>query len=100
MRPRAGPRVLLVTNMYPVPGDPVRGIFVARQMRAVSEVLRRPVEVIVVGRTGAGGLFRSRRLVADAIQKVAPDVVHVYYGLSGAALPFSLEPPVVLSLGG
>ena len=95
-----GPRVLLVTNLYPVQADPARGIFVARQMRAVSEVLRRPVEVVVVGKTGAGGLLRSRRAVAEAIKQAAPDVLHVYYGLSGAALPFRSRRPVVVTLCG
>ena len=69
-------------------------------MRAVNAILQRPVEIVVVGKTGAGGLLRSRRAVADAIRRFAPDVVHVYYGLSGAALPLSLTQPVVLTLCG
>ena len=93
-------RVLLVTNVYPTQADPTRGVFVARQMRAVNAILQRPVEIVVVGKTGAGGLLRSRRAVADAIRRFAPDVVHVYYGLSGAALPLSLTQPVVLTLCG
>ena len=93
-------RVLLVTNMYPSSEDPARGIFVARQMRAVSALLGRPVDVVVVGKTGAGGLLRSKRAVAEMIRTVAPDVVHVHYGLSGAALPLTMGPPVVLTLCG
>lgn len=93
-------RVLLVTNLYPTQVDLARGVFVARQMRAVSAVLQRPVEIVVVGKTGAGGLLPSRHAVADAIRRFAPDIVHVYYGLSGAALPLFLTRPVVLTLCG
>ena len=96
----AKPRVLLVTNMFPVPRDPTRGVFVARQTRAVSQLLSVPVEVVVVGRTGAGNILQSRDAVRERVRVFAPDLVHVYYGLSGAALPFRTRLPVLVTLCG
>jgi glycosyltransferase involved in cell wall biosynthesis len=43
---------------------------------------------------------RSRHAVSQALRETTPDVVHVYYGLSGAALPLTGSPPVVLTLCG
>jgi teichuronic acid biosynthesis glycosyltransferase TuaC len=94
------PRVLLVTNMYPTSADPARGVFVERLVRALNQLLTVPVQVVLVGRTGAGGFLRSRRAVVDAVRAFNPDVLHVYYGLSAAAVPASLTLPTVVTLCG
>lgn len=93
-------RVLWVTNMYPVPADPIRGIFVRREVEAVNRYLAHPVRVELVGRTGAGGLTRSRAAVARAIDEFKPDILHVYYGLSGIALPIRVKSAIILTLCG
>src|SRR5881396_2820123 len=93
-------RVLLVTNLYPTFEDPTRGIFTQRQVESIRR--RDAIEVIplVVGKTGAGSLSSSRAAVRDALLREQPDIVHVYYGLSGAALPLGIAPPIVLTLCG
>ena len=60
------PRVAVVAEWYPSPGDPVLGIWAHRQAMAAREAgaevrvlaLRRPIPPLAVAR----GLFRSRRV--------------------------------------
>src|SRR5256885_10382972 len=93
-------RVLMVTNLYPTPEDPTRGIFTQLHVDALRRTGGVDVLPLIVGRTGAGGLSASRAAVRDALRREKADLVHVYYGLSGAALPFVVSPPVVSPLCG
>src|SRR2546422_2331357 len=93
-------RVLLVTNLYPTVDDATRGVFAKRQFDSLRRVVNAEVIPIIVGKTGAGNLSSSRRAVRNALRQEQPDIVHVYYGLSGAALPLSVEQPIVLTLCG
>jgi teichuronic acid biosynthesis glycosyltransferase TuaC len=77
-------RVLVVTNMYPTPEWPERGIFVRSQI----EALRRTGEVEVTvaafsasGRPWEYGL-QAARLARSNEQA---DIIHAHYGLSGIA---------------
>ena len=93
-------RVLLVTNLYPTVDDATRGIFAKRQFDSLKRVVDAEVIPIVVGKTGAGNLRSSREAVRKALRREQPDIVHVYYGLSGAALPLSVKRSIVLTLCG
>src|SRR2546421_6205796 len=93
-------RVLLVTNLYPTQEDPTRGIFTQRHVESLRRIGAIEVIPLVVGKTGAGDLSSSRAAVRDALRSERPDIVHVYYGLSGAALPLDVSPPIVLTLCG
>jgi teichuronic acid biosynthesis glycosyltransferase TuaC len=93
-------RVLLVTNLYPTANEPTRGIFVRRQFDALQRTSSVEVITVVVGKTGVGGVRASRKAVSTALQTQRPDIVHVYYGLSGAALPMMTPVPIVLTLCG
>ena len=97
---RSEHRVVLVTNLFPTPARPHRGIFVERQVTAMNRLLREPVRVVLVGRTGAGGWLASRRAVREIVATDRPDIVHVYYGASGAVVPLGLAQPIVLTLCG
>ena len=97
---RSEHRVVLVTNLFPTPAYPHRGIFVERQVTVMNRLLREPVRVVLVGRTGAGGWLASRRVVGEIVATVRPDIVHVYYGASGAVVPLGLTQPIVLTLCG
>jgi len=93
-------RVVLVTNLYPVANSPERGVFVRRQVEALNRLLSHPIQIVIVGRTGAGGLQESRNAVWRACDESPPDLLHVYYGLSGSAVPLRLRIPMVVSLCG
>lgn len=92
-------RVLLITNLGPLPTHPERGALVRRQFAEVSPRLHPSSRIVVVGKSGSGGLFASKRAVRAALSEVQPDVIHIYYGLSGVALP-KVKLPIVLSLCG
>jgi len=93
-------RVVFVTNLQPTADDPVRGVFVQRQMGALALVMGTPPHVVHVGSKGAGGLLPSRRAVRAAVRDFRPDLLHIVYGLSGAAVPFGVHVPAVLTLCG
>src|SRR5260370_1321337 len=95
----ASMRVLFVTSMHPSPADPRRGVIVARLADAL-RALGHVVEFFSLGH-GGGALryLRARARVAAAVQRYAPDVVHVHFGYSGLAVP-ALDVPVVTSFYG
>ena len=77
-------RVLVVTNMYPTPEWPERGIFVRSQVEALQRTGE--VEVTVAAFSASGrpweyGLQAARL----ARRNEQADIVHAHYGLSGIA---------------
>ncbi len=93
-------RLVFITNLQPTLDDRIRGVFLQRQIGDVAAMLRTPPRIVHVGGRGAGGLLASRRAVRAAIRELRPDVLHIVYGLSGAAVPFGLDVPAVLTLCG
>src|SRR6266566_215604 len=93
-------RVVFVTNLQPTLDDQVRGVFVQRQIGALALLMRTPPRVVHVGEKGAGGFLPSRLAVRAAVREQRPDLLHIVYGLSGAAVPFGLDTPAVLTLCG
>lgn len=93
-------RVLVVTNMYPAPKSPRRGVFVQREVEALRGVGH---EVLVVHIDTAAARYRyltGWRRVAEAFASFEPDIVHVHYGLSLAFLPRVRGVPVVCTFHG
>jgi glycosyltransferase involved in cell wall biosynthesis len=95
-------RILLVSQMYPGPGAPDLGVFVAQLERALEE-RGHAFERAVIDRRD-GGHARSLRLVRDArsaARRFRPDVVYAHFlvpaGLAGALA--SRAPLVVTAHG-
>jgi glycosyltransferase involved in cell wall biosynthesis len=95
-------RILLVSQMYPGPGSPDFGVFVA-QLEAALEERGHVFERAVIDRRD-GGHARSVRLVRDArsaARRFRPDVVYAHFlvpaGLAGALA--SRAPLVVTAHG-
>jgi len=92
-------RVLVLTNMFPHPGDPARGAFVSAQVDGLRD-LGLAVEVLHIrGDRNMLNYARAVGQVRRAVLAHRADVVYAFYGLSGwVALWQSL--PIVLSLAG
>jgi glycosyltransferase involved in cell wall biosynthesis len=79
-------RILLVSQMYPGPGAPDLGVFVAQMERALAE-RGHEVELAVLD-TRAGGKLRYLTLARRALAAAKPDVVYAHFlvpaGLIGA----------------
>jgi hypothetical protein len=88
-------RVLVVTNMYPVPDRPVLGIFVKEQVESL-RAQGLEVDVLFVDGPGnklnyLGGILRFRRQVA----RRRYDLVHAHYVFSGVIALAQWGLPVV-----
>jgi glycosyltransferase involved in cell wall biosynthesis len=95
-------RILLVSQMYPGPGAPDLGVFVAQTERAL-EARGHEFERAVID-SREGGHARSLRLVRDAraaASRFRPDVVYAHFlvpaGLAGA---FASRAPLVVTAHG
>lgn len=83
-------RTLIVTNMYPTAENPVRGRFVADQVRALRELDGLEVEVEVLrGDSGSGGSGGDPRRYVRSVGELRRrwrgerfDVVHAHFGLT------------------
>jgi teichuronic acid biosynthesis glycosyltransferase TuaC len=76
--------VLVVTNMYPTPERPERGIFVRSQVEALERTGEVEVTVAAFSATGRPWEYglQAARLARRGVQA---DIVHAHYGLSGLA---------------
>ncbi|HTR22285.1 MAG TPA: glycosyltransferase [Gemmatimonadales bacterium] len=92
--------MLVVTNMYPSPADPVGGVFVERQVTAVAAHLDSQPVVLPVRTNGLRAVREARRAVRAAIDRIGPAVIHVFYGLTGITVPRTGGIPLVLTLCG
>lgn len=93
-------RVLVVTNMYPSPGDPMTGIFVEAQVESLRRLgVRADVQVIRGRRSKLEYLAAIGRLHAR-LRRTSYDVVHAHYGLSGFVAVQQRRAPVCVSFCG
>lgn len=93
-------RILIVTNMWPSSNAPVRGIFVAEQVRSL-EARGHDVSVVSLERPGrrtryAWGIVE----VAKAVSKHRPQIVHAHYGFSGVVASLQRAAPLVVTYHG
>ena len=92
-------RILTLTNMYPSPGDPAFGPFVADQVGA----LRRHPQVtqcevlFIDGRQHKSRYLRGVLEVHRALRRMRVDVIHAHYGLTGAIGVLQPSVPVVVT---
>lgn len=97
----SAPRILILTNMWPEPGAPTRGGFVAEQVEDVRRLLPDwEFEVMVIdGRRGRRAyleaIFELRRRLREG-----HDLIHAHYGLSGAVAAFQRSTPYVVTYHG
>ncbi len=83
-----GPRVLLVTNVHPLPRQPTLGTFVAEQaasLRARGDL--GSVDVFVIdGLSARLNYSRAPTMLRAAVRRLQPDLIHAHHGLSGAVV--------------
>jgi len=92
-------RILTLTNMYPTPGDPTYGTFVADEVNALLEHPRvEACEVLFIdGRSSRLNYLRGVAQLRHALARRPPDVVHAHYGLTGAIATTQRRVPVVVT---
>jgi glycosyltransferase involved in cell wall biosynthesis len=74
-------RILAVTNMYPMPHNPVLGTFIEQQINGLRQI-GLEVEVMVVDRftKGMSVYLTLKKLLAQRVLDFQPDIVHAMYG--------------------
>ena len=95
-----GPKVLLVTNLYPTPTEPWYGCFVREQAEDLAAL---GIDLKVVhfdGRQDSRNYLRAAREVQRRVALERFDLVHAHYGLSGASATLQFRVPVVTTFHG
>lgn len=74
-------RILAITNMYPSPAFPGRGVFVEEQIKGLCAI-GLEVRVLFVDRrrNGPKAYYRMHSHVRKEIEEFGPDLIHVMYG--------------------
>lgn len=100
---RSAPRVLAVTNMYPIPEDPSSGVFIEQQV----EGLRRnglEVDVLLIPRDthGMRAYVGMATVLRERIHEWNPDVVHIMYGgvMAAVATRVVQDRPTIITFHG
>jgi teichuronic acid biosynthesis glycosyltransferase TuaC len=94
-------RILVVTNLYPTPADPLFGTFVGEQVAAVRETGDVAVDVLFVnGRESLVNYVRGMRELTRRVRDGGAHVVHAHYGLTGALALTQRKVPVVVTFHG
>lgn len=75
-------RALVVTNMYPSPGDPARGSFVRDQVVALRRLPGLEVELFTFPSLGPSAYPRAAGAVRRRYRGSSFDVVHAHFGLN------------------
>jgi teichuronic acid biosynthesis glycosyltransferase TuaC len=92
-------RALVVTNMWPSPAAPQRGVFVRDQVEALRR--RRDVDVEVFAfPPGPRALLRAIATIRRRTRGARFDVVHAHFGLAALPALAARRAPVVVTLHG
>jgi teichuronic acid biosynthesis glycosyltransferase TuaC len=75
-------RALIVSNMYPSPGRPALGRFVADQVAALRRAGAADIEVFAFDPGGTGAYTRAARALRARHGRDRFDIVHAHYGLT------------------
>jgi len=96
-----GPRVLVVTNMWPGDGSPYAGIFVRRQVEALRRVAPSWTfdTFVMAGRRGRSDYLLAVPRLRRAL-RAGYDLVHAHYGFTGATAAMAGSRPLVVTLHG
>jgi glycosyltransferase involved in cell wall biosynthesis len=96
-------RVLVVTNDYPTPALPHRGVFVKEQVESL-RAIGIDVRVLHLDRASGGrGVYRALpRLLREALEAHKPDLAHAMYGgvMADLVARVLVETPLVISFCG
>lgn len=93
-------RILVVTNMLPMPGRPWYGIFVQEQIADI-QALGVDVRVeLIDGASRPLAYARGAGSVRSALRGFHADIVHAHYGLTGAVALTQRRAPVVTTFHG
>jgi teichuronic acid biosynthesis glycosyltransferase TuaC len=93
-------RALVVTNMWPSPAAPQRGVFVRDQVEALRRVPGVEVQVFAFP-PGPRALLRSIATIRRSTRAGAPfDVVHAHFGLAALPALAARRGPVAVTLHG
>src|SRR6516162_5440880 len=93
-------RVLVVTNLWPLPGDPGYGSFVKAQMESLRPLGVEYDLLFINGRESRWNYFRSVRQMRRRLQASRYDLIHAHMGLSGWVARCQAHVPVVVSFLG
>lgn len=92
-------RVLLITNMYPHPGHPYSGVFVAREAESLQRAgIEVEVETVALTR-GEADYFRARSRIHRRVRDWNPDICHAHYGYTLVAAAGCRRPLVATFYG-
>jgi glycosyltransferase involved in cell wall biosynthesis len=98
--PAHGPRVLVVTNMYPNPHNMAFGQFVKNQTDALERLGCRQQLLIVDGWRSKWNYVKAIAAVRKEARSGRHDLIHAYYGLCGFLGVFQRRLPMVVTYCG
>jgi len=98
--PADGPRVLVVTNMYPDRHNVAFGKFVKSQTDALERLGCRQQLLIVDGRRSKWNYVKAIAAVRKEARSGRHDLIHAYYGLCGFLGIFQRRLPMVVTYCG
>ncbi len=93
-------RVLVVTNLWPYPGDPGYGSFVKAQMESLRPLGVEYDLVFINGRESRWNYLRCVRQLRQRLRASRYDLIHAHMGLSGWVARCQMHVPVVASFMG
>ena len=93
-------RVLVVTNLWPFPGDPGYGSFVKAHMESLRPQGVEYDLLFINGRESHWNYLRSVRQMRRCLRAVHYDLIHAHMGLSGWVARCQARVPVVVSFLG
>jgi len=93
-------RVLVVTNLWPFPGDPGYGSFVKAQMESLRPLGVEYDLLFINGRVSRWNYLRSVRQLRRRLRASHYDLIHAHMGLSGWVARCQMRVPVVVSFLG
>jgi len=93
-------RVLVVTNLWPYPGDPGYGSFVKAQMESLRSLGVEYDLLFINGHESRWNYFRSVRQLRRRLGAAHYDLIHAHMGLSGWVARCQMCVPVVVSFLG
>lgn len=92
--------VLVVTNMYPTPGAPAFGTFVADQVAAVQRAGVAADVLFVDGRRNRSAYLQGGPRLWSRLQRGGYDLIHAHHFLAGLVARMQLSLPIVTTYHG
>jgi len=93
-------RVLVVTNLWPFPGDPGYGSFVKAQMESLRPLGVEYDLLFINGRESLWNYLRSVGQMRRCLRAAHHDLIHAHMGLSGWVARCQMRVPIVVSFLG